>query len=57
MPMAANDAGSAPVSRETRIVSGRDIANPGAGGLAPSRARGIGSRFKSAPVRQKETLK
>ncbi|KLE34661.1 type IV secretion system protein [Aurantiacibacter luteus] len=57
MPMAANDAGSAPVSRETRIVGGRDIANPDATGLAPSRARGIGSRFKSAPVRQKETLK
>lgn len=54
--MAANDRGPASSTRETRIVSA-----PGAAGSAPgnsasptSRARGIGSRFKSAPIRSTE---
>ncbi|WP_188669395.1 type IV secretion system protein [Aurantiacibacter arachoides] len=58
MPVAANDSGSAATNRETRIVSTRETGGAaGSAGAAPSRARGIGSRFKSAPIRQKETLK
>ena len=57
-PMAANDPGSAVTSRETRIVSGS--AAPQAGGsntATPSRVRGIGSRFKSAPLRSTEKMR
>ncbi|HSG55349.1 MAG TPA: type IV secretion system protein [Paracoccaceae bacterium] len=51
MPIPANDSGgSSSTSRETRIITG--AASPGTRGpaesAAPSRARGIGSRFKSA---------
>ncbi len=51
MPIPANDSGgSRSTSRETRVITGS--ATPGARGpvdsTAPSRARGIGSRFKSA---------
>ena len=58
-PVAANDAGRASVTtRETRIVGGgRETAAPAnATTTATSRARGVGSRFKSAPVRS-ETLR
>ncbi|VVT06674.1 type IV secretion system protein [Erythrobacter sp. EC-HK427] len=55
VPMAANDsgaAGSSTTTRETRIIGGAAAtqAAPSNSSL-PSRARGIGSRFKSAPVR------
>ncbi|RJY10368.1 type IV secretion system protein [Aurantiacibacter aquimixticola] len=56
-PMAANDAGSSTTIRETRIIGGS--AAPHAGGTngqAPSRARGIGSRFRSAPIRSTEKI-
>lgn len=52
MPMAANDAGSTR-PRETRIVGG---AGASVSSAAPSRARGIGSRFKSAPIRSTEKM-
>lgn len=59
IPAAANDSGIASgggTSRETRIIT--QGATPSASGQAesasPSRARGIGSRFKSAPIRSTE---
>lgn len=56
-PVPANDTGGpAVVSRETRII-GRDAAGgDGAPGWSAkgNRARGIGSRFKSAPIRTSE---
>jgi type IV secretion system protein VirB6 len=56
MPMAANDAGPATHTRETRIVSGGGAAGSAPGNSASpiSRVRGIGSRFKSAPLRSTE---
>jgi len=49
-PLAANDTGGA-TSRETRIITNAGIggADRGEPALAGNRARGIGSRFKSAP--------
>lgn len=56
-PLAANDTGAGGTSRETRIIAG--AAASGSAGqpasTALSRARGIGSRFKSAPIRSTET--
>ncbi|QZH75776.1 MAG: type IV secretion system protein [Erythrobacter sp.] len=54
--MAANDSGPASTNRETRIVSGPSGAGSAPGNSASpiSRARGIGSRFKSAPIRSTE---
>ncbi|MEO5706925.1 MAG: type VI secretion protein, partial [Alteraurantiacibacter sp.] len=59
MPAPANDSGSVPggdTSRETRIITqGATPSSPGqAESASPSRARGIGSRFKSAPIRSTE---
>lgn len=58
--MAANDAGptagGSSHSRETRIVAA-DGAASGSLSSAPSRARGIGSRFRAAPVRSSEKFK
>ncbi len=56
-PAAANDtsgSGGATVTRETKIISGAasSASQPEKGTV--SRARGIGSRFKSAPVRSTE---
>jgi type IV secretion system protein VirB6 len=53
--MAANDTGAGPSSRETRIVSTTSLgsAQPGQS-PGSNRARGIGSRFKSAPTRTTE---
>lgn len=57
IPTAANDAGSATVTRETRIIGASNAsASPDGTGSVPSRARGIGSRFKSAPLRTTEKL-
>jgi type IV secretion system protein VirB6 len=56
-PAAANDHGGTSVRRETRIVGGTS------GQAAPtstqflSRARGVGSRFRAAPIRHSEKLK
>ncbi|MFB0612699.1 type IV secretion system protein [Aurantiacibacter poecillastricola] len=57
-PLAANDTGGGPGhSRETRIVQGGPSAEQGRPGSTPvSRARGIGSRFKSAPLRSTEKI-
>lgn len=59
-PVAANDtaAANASAGRETRIVNGVAVAAGGAasGGLPPSRSRGIGSRFRAAPIRSTEKL-
>lgn len=57
-PMAANDIGGGTHSRETRIIAGTGSTNSASGtpGSTPSRARGIGSRFKSAPIRSSEKL-
>lgn len=59
IPSPANDSGPASgggTSRETRIITQGSA--PSASGQAesatPSRARGIGSRFKSAPIRSTE---
>jgi len=55
-PFAANDTGggaSAGTSRETRIITGTNPQAPGQP-AASNRARGIGSRFKSAPIRSTE---
>ncbi len=55
-PAAANDTGSN-TTRETRIIAGGHV--PDQGGTTsttPSRARGIGSRFKSAPQRSTEKM-
>ncbi|MDE1467589.1 type IV secretion system protein [Aurantiacibacter sp. D1-12] len=55
-PLAANDAGSNSTLRETRIISGSSNApSDSPSGSTPSRVRGIGSRFKSAPKRSTET--
>jgi len=50
---AANDrGGSGPIStRETRIIGAAASGTGGADQAAPSRARGIGSRFRAAPPR------
>ncbi|MGB3166136.1 MAG: type VI secretion protein, partial [Alteraurantiacibacter sp.] len=57
-PVAANDAGHATSSRETRIVTGSAATHAAAGSDAkPSRTRGIGSRFKSAPIRSTEKVR
>lgn len=59
MPLAANDTGPAgQTSRETRIIAGGSAfadGQPGQSGTG-NRARGIGSRFKSAPARKSEKL-
>ena len=56
-PLAANDAGSNTTLRETRIISGSSNtpSDNSPSGSTPSRVRGIGSRFKSAPKRSTET--
>lgn len=57
MPMAANDSGQTTIqTRETRIIDGAGAAPSSASGSTPSRARGIGSRFKSAPIRSTEKI-
>lgn len=51
-PVAANDTALAPggsVRRETKVVSGAALSASSATGSTPSRARGIGSRFRAAP--------
>lgn len=53
MPSAANDTG-ATSTRETRVIVGGHASEAGKPGSTPSRARGIGSRFKSAPIRTSE---
>lgn len=55
MPLAANDSGAAQ-SRETRIVGNAGAGSSGTSTTSPSRARGIGSRFKSAPIRSTEKM-
>lgn len=56
-PAAANDTGPSATLRETRVVQAGLSTDQGRGGSAsPSRARGIGSRFKSAPVRSSEKM-
>ena len=58
LPLAANDAGGATTVRETRIVGSHGGSFPtGTSGPSPSRISGVGSRFKSAPVRQTEKFK
>jgi type IV secretion system protein VirB6 len=57
MPAPANDSGpQGGTTRETRVVTGAApaAASAQADSATPSRARGIGSRFKSAPVRSTE---
>ncbi|MCB2068082.1 MAG: type IV secretion system protein [Erythrobacter sp.] len=55
-PSAANDTGGAS-TRETRVIVGGQMLDPARSGSgAPSRARGIGSRFRSAPQRNPEKL-
>jgi len=51
LPSAANDSAGAEgsVRRETHVVSGASSAASGGGHATVSRARGIGSRFRSAP--------
>jgi len=57
MPAAANDTGGSTTVRETRVVQGAMASDQGrSGSSTPSRARGIGSRFKSAPVRSSEKM-
>jgi len=56
-PAAANDTGGSSTLRETKIVqTGGGSDNGRSGSTTPSRARGIGSRFKSAPVRSPEKM-
>jgi type IV secretion system protein VirB6 len=56
-PAAANDTGGSTTVRETRLVQGATATDQSRSGSAsPSRARGIGSRFKSAPVRSSEKM-
>lgn len=59
-PSAANDAGASgnnTTTRETRIIGGPAASQSNASGSSlPSRARGIGSRFKSAPIRSTEKM-
>ena len=52
-PAAANDTGAV-IARETHIISGSSATQGQSGSASPSRARGIGSRFKSAPNRSTE---
>ncbi|HTN14599.1 MAG TPA: type IV secretion system protein [Sphingomonadaceae bacterium] len=57
--MAANDSGpsgGSSHSRETRIV-GTEASASGQLSTTPSRARGIGSRFRAAPIRSSEKFK
>ncbi|WP_337192817.1 type IV secretion system protein [Alteraurantiacibacter buctensis] len=58
MPVPANDSGpqAGGTVRETRVVAGPGSASASAqaDSATPSRVRGIGSRFKSAPVRSTE---
>jgi type IV secretion system protein VirB6 len=55
-PAAANDTGGA-ITRETRVIAGGTAVDPGrSGSSTPSRARGIGSRFRAAPQRSPERL-
>ncbi len=56
MPMAANDSNGITHTRETRIIGGAGATQTGSSGTTPSRARGIGSRFKSAPIRSTEKM-
>ncbi|TIX49862.1 type IV secretion system protein [Alteraurantiacibacter aquimixticola] len=58
-PVAANDTGSSTreISRETTVIAGQASSPAQAGGSTPSRTRGIGSRFKSAPIRSTEKPK
>ena len=60
-PLAANDSGAASrvTSRETRIIAGAGTTSSGNPNesTALSRARGIGSRFKTAPARPTEKTK
>ncbi len=54
---AANDTGGTTTVRETRIVQGPASADQSrSASTTPSRSRGIGSRFKSAPVRTSEKM-
>lgn len=55
---AANDTGGSYTTiRETKVVGGSASAYSGQSGPSPiSRARGIGSRFKSAPIRSTEKM-
>lgn len=55
-PLAANDTGGGGTSRETRIIANAGMAGADQNGasLSGNRARGIGSRFKSAPARPTE---
>jgi type IV secretion system protein VirB6 len=55
-PLAANDAGGAVATRRETRVLGASTA-PAAPAQALSRARGIGSRFRTAPDRHWETSK
>ena len=55
MPLAANDSGATHV-RETRVIGGAGSTSANTPGATPSRARGIGSRFKSAPIRSTEKM-
>ena len=52
-PLAANDTASAAAARREPRIAGAAAAPAG----FPSRARGIGSRFRPAPVRHSEKLK
>ncbi|KLE32260.1 type VI secretion protein [Aurantiacibacter gangjinensis] len=52
-PVAANDTGGS-TTRETRIIQGGTATSGQGGSSTTSRARGIGSRFKSAPKRSTE---
>lgn len=58
MPAAANDTGGTRSTiRETKVVGGAASGSSGQSGSSPiSRARGIGSRFKSAPLRTTERM-
>ena len=58
-PIAANDRGPGGMTtRETRIVdAGRAVSAPAGSASATSRARGVGSRFRSAPARTSEKMK
>ncbi|MEN7537815.1 type IV secretion system protein [Aurantiacibacter flavus] len=57
MPLAANDTGGSTSTRETRVVTQGAQVSPLTSGPSGSgnRARGIGSRFKSAPIRSPES--
>ncbi|KLI65292.1 hypothetical protein AAV99_05930 [Aurantiacibacter marinus] len=56
MPMAANDGAIGANTRETRSIGVAASSPAGMPGMTPSRARGIGSRFKSAPIRSTEKM-